>query len=188
MTKKTIISSSLIFLLSLIPTLAMSTSTLHSKIDYYLVSGSTGNEIRRDMNKKRPGNFDAYTTWNIRWNYRWYQSNGSCYMTSVNTNVDVAMILPQLKNSRSQSAALKSRWNSYMRALIRHENGHKKIATKTAVAVENKVLAMGARGSCGKLKIAADKIAYKVIKNFVAKEKRFDKKTRNGMNNGVVFP
>ncbi len=42
---------------------------------YYQISGTTAQELRQQMNQKGPGNYDGYTQWHVKWNYRYQQRN-----------------------------------------------------------------------------------------------------------------
>ena len=172
---------------------AVSAPTIKSKINYYLVSGKTANKIRKNINRKTPihqngKSYDAYTKWFVKWNYWWDQSKNSCEITKVKTNINIQFTLPKLKITSALPKPLKRKWENYMKALSRHEDGHKQISLRAANEIERKILNMSPRRTCKKLEIDANNIGNKILKKFIRIEKEYDRKNNHGMNDGAIFP
>lgn len=166
---------------------SVSASTKH-----YTVDGITENEIRNNLNIKKPINesgksYDGYTEWFVNWNFWWNESNGTCEISKVKTKVNIKIILPKLKN-RARTNSLTKKWKRYERALIAHENGHKSHGIKAANEIEKNIMNMKKRKTCKKLETEANRIAEDIVKKYQNIDVEYDRKTKHGMNEGAVFP
>ena len=156
----------LLFTLSVTPKSAIAAPIVKLKTDYYLISGGTASEIRNNIDRKTPirengTSYDAHTDWFVKWNYWWDHSNGLCTITKVETKVNIQFILPKLKTSSTLPKALRKKWKTYMKALLRHEDGHKNIGIRAANEIESKILNMASRRTCKQLEIDANHIGNK---------------------------
>jgi predicted secreted Zn-dependent protease len=179
-------------LLCLLSKSVFASSKVNINTEYYLIYGSTANELRNDMNTKsvikESGNtYDAYTSWFVNWRFNWNENHGKCSMTNVNTTVKVNFTLPKWKNSNSAAVNLKKHWAHYYNALVTHENGHKDFGVNAAKEVESRLSVLSAK-SCSSLKSKANRLGKKIIDKYIVLEKEYDKNTNHGMKNGAVFP
>jgi len=127
----------LLFTLSVTPKPAIAVPIVKLKTGYYLIHGETAIEIRNNIDRKTPirengTSYDAHTDWFVQWNYWWEQSNGLCTITKVETRVNIQFILPKMKTSSTLPKLLREKWRTYMKALLRHEDGHKNIGIRAA--------------------------------------------------------
>ncbi len=189
------ISTFIFFILSLAITLTSSISApvVKSKTDYYLVSGKTTDQIRSSINRNTPVHengtiYDARTDWFVEWNFLWNQSNASCTITKIRTEVNIQFILPKLQTLGTLPKNLRRKWETYMQALLRHEDGHMNIGIRAANEIERKILNMTSRRTCNKLEIDANHIGNELLKKFRAIEKEYDRKSNHGRNDGTLFP
>lgn len=159
-----------------------------TKTEYYSVDGETAKAIRKDMNAKRSGKFDAYTSWGINWHFYWDNQPTACTLTQVNTKVAVKFTLPQLATDSVADEDAKQRWDSYYTALVTHENGHRDLGIAAATAIEKALLAMGSRNNCKILEKDANSLAHSLVKKYNADNKQYDIDTNHGMKYGAVFP
>jgi predicted secreted Zn-dependent protease len=159
-----------------------------TETQYYLVDGKNAQAIRKDMNAKRSRHYDAYTAWQVNWNFYWNDNRSSCTLTKVNTKVAVKFTLPKLATDSLADQNAKQRWNSYYSALIAHENGHRDFGVNAATAIEQALLSMGSRDNCKVLEKEANNLAYRVLDKYIADEKLYDIDTNHGMNDGATFP
>lgn len=161
---------------------------VNTDTEYYIVDGEDAASIREDMNAKRSGKYDAYTSWKVKWRFYWDNKKTSCTITDVKTDVAVKFTLPKLaKNTQADSDA-KRRWNNYYRALIAHENGHRDFGIEAATEIETALLSMGQRSNCKTLETEANELAHSIISEYGERNKQYDVDTRHGMNDGAVFP
>lgn len=180
-----------IFLTTILATSLFAKPAVNIKKKYYSVVGFSENEIRKSMNKQRKkytgANYDAYTKWDVRWDYRWKKLNGICKIFKINTKVDVTFILPKLLNKNKINNILLKKWERYKKASIKHEYGHRDFGVNSAKKIEEILMKMTS-SNCKNLEKKANKKAKNIINQFVQKEIEYDKKTTHGINDGAVFP
>lgn len=190
--KSLILLSKISILFCLVSSDACAMPKVNINTEYYLIHGSTANQLRNEMNTKSPikqsGNtYDAYTSWFVNWRFDWKKKNGLCAMTRVKSTVKVNFTLPKWENSHSAEVNLKKRWTHYYNALITHENEHKDFGINAAKEVENRLSVLSAK-NCSSLKTKANRLGKEIIDKYVVLEKKYDKNTNHGMKNGAVFP
>ncbi|XPV83519.1 MAG: DUF922 domain-containing protein [Halarcobacter sp.] len=158
---------------------------------YYSVSGNTENAIRRDINNKRysyiGNNYDAFTKWSVDWHFNWKKVVNSCKINSVNTKVKVKYTFPRLINRNDLDTKVLKKWDLYKKALLKHENGHKNFAIKSAKEIENTLIKMH-YNNCMILEKNANKIAEKIVNKYKNLEEEYDEKTVHGIKYGAKFP
>lgn len=167
--------------------------SVHIETRYYLIAGQTEKEIRNSLNEKTPihesgKNYDAYTKWDVTWRFSWTESQGSCEITKLATKVDIKYTLPRHVAEDSLTNGLKTRWKTYLKALIKHEKGHKDFGVNAAKGIEDRIIDMGARPGCKQLEEEANKIGYSILEEYKQLEKDYDRETNYGVNDGAVFP
>ncbi len=155
---------------------------------YYEVDGKNAQEIRKDMKRKHPDAYDAYTAWRVDWRFFWFETAKDCHLTKVKTTVGVKFTLPKLVENNQADKETQQRWARYYQALIEHENGHRDFGIRTAEAIESALLAMGSRQNCIILERDANNLGYGILNQAIADEKQYDIDTQHGMKYGAVFP
>lgn len=161
--------------------------------NYYSVTGKTVQEIANNLYNNSPVVFQgkkyhAYTSWNVKWNFYWQKYSNYCQITSVKTSVDVKYTLPKLISYSGLSSPIKKKWDSYYKALINHEEGHKNFGVNSAQNIEKAILNMDKKNTCPELKKSANNIAHNIIKKYVDREKEYDRITHYGVKQGAIFP
>ena len=160
--------------------------------DYYDIEGRTAAELRQQMDRNgvlwTNGNtYDAYTGWNVKWNYRYRVTDHECSIGSVTTTLNVEFRLPRWTDYAGGPSALKKKWDDYMQALRRHENGHKGIGVKAAVEIERSIAQLEPAETCDDLAETANALGRRVIAEYAAAEKEYDARTNFGEAQGAVF-
>lgn len=159
------------------------------KTEYYNVKGSTPNSIRKDMNNKRTGKYDAYTNWHVTWHFNTKKNlTRECEISDINISLNIKFIFPQWKADRAVNNDVKDRWNSYYTALINHENQHKDIAVEMAQEIEDTLGALNNENDCKNLRKNGNNAAHKILNTYKKKQHDFDKESNHGINDGAHFP
>ena len=83
---------------------------------------------------------------------------------------------------------MKSRWNNYYDALLKHEQGHQDFGINSAREIETTLHTLGSRKNCETLQNDANAAGHRILKKYAALEKTYDRETNHGMKNGAVFP
>lgn len=155
---------------------------------YYRVAGSTADELRVQMDRSRPGNFDAHTEWYVSWSYPYSEAEGSCTTGPVTISVNITFTLPQWNTPANASEDLVDRWNAYLAALQVHEDGHKGIGIEAANEILQAMNALPAYRFCEELKQAADAAGERVLSEYRQREAIYDQTTNHGATQGARFP
>jgi len=161
--------------------------------DYYDIEGRTAAELRQQMNiygvAWTNGNiYNAYTGWNVKWNYRYRVTDHKCSFSSVTTTLNVEFRLPRWTDYAGGSSALKKKWDDYMESLRQHENGHKDLGIKAAIEIERSIAELKPAQTCDDLAETANALGRRVISEYAPKEREYDVQTNFGETQGAVFP
>lgn len=180
-------------MLLLLPAAVYSEPKTRINYVYYTVGGDSAEAIWADTLAKTPVAHEGrrhvgYTRWHVNWQFWWQDKGDSCEISTVKTRLDVSYTLPRLRPDDALSDQTLARWNRFYDALFSHEQGHKKLGTEAALAIEKRIAGMGARRNCEQLEREANAIAHSVIEEYSRLEKEYDKSTNHGVNTGATFP
>lgn len=180
-------------MLTALPLVATAGPEVTIKYDYYDVRGSTAGELKEGMkiygvrwnDGKR---YDAFTGWYVEWGYVFNSMGNLCAIEKVSTKVSVTYFLPRWKDSDGADPGLQERWDRFIDALRRHEEGHKEIAVEAALEIEKGVARLNSYKGCNALRNIADATAQEIIQIFIAQQEAYDERTKHGRTQGAVFP
>ena len=86
----------------------------------YAVSGRTGREIKKQMAEKGPSGFWALTRWDIRWS------------SDCKVSLTITQTYPRLEDRAKVPLSVRNQWDSMLRLLEMHEQGHRHIGQEAA--------------------------------------------------------
>ena len=161
---------------------------------YYVVKGETANQIRHHLNQVGPfvqganRRFDAYTHWQIRWQYWYTKVNHTCSIHKATVSADVAMTLPQWQPSRAVAMALSDRWNTYITALKAHEAGHQQNGINASDEILAALQTLPSYATCAQLSQAASAAGNGLIQKYAQRDSDYDHTTQHGASQGAMFP
>lgn len=166
---------------------------VNDQVDYYRVEGCSAEAIRASLNANSPTvvdgkSYDANTDCNISWQYQWWETAGSCRMTSVTSRVTIKTTLPRLVEADCLPASLRGRWYDYTAALEDHEAGHRRFGVEAARAIERELMSMAPRSDCKQLYRAAESRARDILAVAREKDRQYDRETEFGARTGAIFP
>lgn len=165
--------------------------TITVTTNYYRVTGSTPEEIHHSKEAARPGTnrmkFDAITEWNIAWTYRYSLRGDQVAVDSVDTKTTVVVTLPRWTPPADTDPATIKSWQSYVRGLALHEQGHLTIARQATAEMQRQLTALPASPSVRDLQTAMDRTGNRVVDQFRLKEKEYDQATSHGATQGAVL-
>lgn len=78
---------------------APAAAAVDERTEYYEITGSTAQELRRAMDRLRPTDakgrrFDGHTRWDVRWRYQLTSGERSCALKEFGTSVQIVVTLP----------------------------------------------------------------------------------------------
>jgi predicted secreted Zn-dependent protease len=188
------LSGKLVIVLLLgLASLANAEPTIKISYDYYDIEGRTAAELRHQMNIYgvvwTDGNiYDAYTGWNVKWNYRYRLADDGCSINSVTTTLTVEFRLPRWVNRTGAPAALTAKWDAYLQSLEQHENGHKDFGIQAGIEIERSIAGLDPAVTCDDLAKTANQLGRRILSEYAAKERAYDARTNFGETQGAVFP
>lgn len=166
-----------------------SVSVKHSD---YPVSGLTSHDLKEQMKKAGPGveskvGGDARTKWEVTWRYGFAQVSGGCRINHVATSVHVTYIMPRWTNSGNGSPELRERWEKFLKALRKHEDGHKDHGVQAAQEIETEIAGLRPMRSCSEVERVANSTAKGIIEKYKRQDLYYDLLTLHGTTQGAVF-
>ena len=161
--------------------------------DYYDISGSTVQELRADLNLKRPADstgkrYDYFTRWYIKWRFSYEAAGGQCAIGKVSTTVDVTITFPRLKNTGSTPAEVVQSFERYTEKLLLHARGFEQNAIDTAVKIERGIHSLPPHRTCNEMAGQANSLGYSLINAANQWDLDYNQRTQYGRTLGAVFP
>lgn len=162
------------------------------KTNYYSVAGASARDIRVGINQARPwkdrGPGDGWTDWDIHWSFRSASSSAGCRLRSFETKTTITITLPKWVPASEAPPELAQRWDEYIKALQKHEEGHRALAQMAAAEMRKRVQAVKEAPTCDALAESIKKTANGTLLEYREKEAQYDRKTENGAIQGARFP
>lgn len=168
---------------------------VHIRAEYYEIYGETGFQVANTMAVISPvrGPFGkqhrASTHWPINWQLWRKETVDSCAISKVQAHVWITYTYPRWKNFRAALPELQEKWEAFMKALVRHEEGHKDIAVDAALEIQRAIREMEPRSSCSELEQDANEIGLEILEQFSKRQDEFDDDERDHYyERGLAFP
>jgi predicted secreted Zn-dependent protease len=158
----------------------------------YEIAGSTPDELRAQMDRLGPTDdlgrhWDAYTKWDVSWSYPYSTTTDGCATGPIKAELEITFVFPQW-NEPEHASELVERWDAYLTALQRHEDGHKGIALAAGCEILQALETLPSYTSCSELEQRADTIAENLLEYYRQQEDTYDQETDHGATQGVHFP
>lgn len=161
--------------------------------NYYVVAGSTANQLRQQLNQRGPEwtpgrRFDAITRWYVRWSYQYAIRNNYCQLISNQVRADITITMPRWQMPPHVSKDLVKRWQRYVIALQRHEDGHRDHGIRAAREVAQALQRFPSQTTCEQLEMFVDTTMMQIIEHYSQKDVEYDRVTHHGATQGARFP
>jgi predicted secreted Zn-dependent protease len=158
--------------------------TVQWTTNYYAVTGADFREIRRSMERARPWKepFDGDTRWTITWRFNFTENAAGCALSSFSTTTQITTTMPRWTPPTNVMPEVKERWTRYYTNLLAHETGHARFALAAAAEIRKRIGETPAQASCDQLKHLINERAGKVMDDYRAREKEYDRRTDHGRN------
>jgi predicted secreted Zn-dependent protease len=174
------------------PSLGSGNSSVTIKEHYYNIYALSAKGLSEEIGKNgvpfEGGRYAAFTSWYIKWNYKYEQRDGMCYISAVKTTLDVDYTYPKWANKFMASEDLRIKWMEFESALRNHEEGHKDFGVKAAKEIEEAILAVEPTQNCSQLGNLANDAGYEVLRKYQQLELQYDSETDHGRTQGAVLP
>ena len=160
------------------------TQTVQWTTNYYAVTGSDFRAIRRSIENARPWPepFDGDTRWTLTWKFNFHETAAGCALASFSTTTIITTTMPRWTPPPEVLPEVKERWTRYYTNLLAHETGHARFALAAAAEVRQRLGETPAQANCDQLKQVINERAEKVVDDYRAREKEYDRRTDHGRN------
>ncbi|MEE2947810.1 MAG: DUF922 domain-containing protein [Verrucomicrobiota bacterium] len=182
----------LTILISLLATVdATASPTVKRRDETYGVTGSSLQELRQMIDRNGPVNkddgkrYDGLTEWSLTWDYKLKRHGKVWIVSRRSVLLEIKVLTPRWTDFHNKSGALRTQWRIYRANLLRHEEGHVKIALRAARAIDKYLGVCGASSSLEKLKSDIQKNTTSLLKQYRKIDQGYDQRTRHGATQGV---
>ena len=155
-----------------------STSSRVSKT-YYIISGSTGADLDREISTKGPLKGHALASAAIRFapvSLDHAETDAGCQFTAARFRVEADITLPRWRQAiASSDRELKTAWKHLSAYAHAHEEMHVRIAETYAVKMGDALLAIPPKKTCEDLETVAERVIDKIQKDHDRAQNRFDR-------------
>jgi len=166
-------------------------SKLTLRTNYYAVTGGTLKDIHRSLSHSRPwqgSRRDGQTDWKVNWKTRLSPTGNGCRIASFHTETVITITLPMLRIPPNTPPEVTKAWHTYLTALMKHEQGHVKLARAAADQIQRAVGGLGSSGDCGELNRQIKETAGRALEASKEQHRKYDQRTRHGATEGAVLP
>lgn len=162
-------------------------------IAYYDVSGSTPQELRKELNRFGPFDrdgrqWDAVTKWYVNWRYQYNRTEHGCRIASATSEAKVNITMPRLKQESSTPDTLRQSFEGYSANLLVHEKGHGQFGIDAARRIEEGLINLPAEPTCKRMGEVANEFGRKLIREASQQDIDYDAQTQHGATQGARFP
>lgn len=163
-------------------------TTFEDSLQQYTIYGNTADQRLQQLQRCAPdGEYAGAASYQVTWQYGYIvRADGLCQIMQPKIGLHLAMILPRWQPGTNVSADELTTWNTYIRALSIHEQGHYQISQQFADAMLDGLNQLPAQ-TCGTLKTAADKLLEAKLAELSLAQKNYDDTTNHGATQGAVL-
>ncbi len=166
---------------------------VNEKYIYYDICGLCETDLQCDLKKKcikwtDGEKYDSVTSWEIKWDYVRSRAPGVCSAEDFTVTVNVVFRLPRWQRTNAVPRALADKWDTYMKNLMTHENGHRDLAVAAATDLSRDVAELAPVQTCDELDRRIDALSRIRMRKLDEAQKEYDEKTEHGRKQGAVFP
>jgi len=159
----------------------------------YQVTGSNANELRQMIDRNGPVNsddgkrYDGLTEWSLTWDFQFKRHGKVWIVASRSVLLDIKVLTPRWVDFQATPGQLRTQWKIYRANLLRHEEGHVKVALRAANAVDKYLGTCGGSSSLEKLKEDIQKNTRMLLKQYRKIDRDYDQRTRHGATQGAIL-
>ncbi len=159
---------------------AMAGVDIAVKTKTYSVSGKTGADLIKAMDRKGPrhgfmARAIAQTSYTVGWEFQWANTGGTCRLADAQGALAMTYTFP--KAAGKMSAPLQARWTAFMAGVQEHEEQHGAIAREMVASAERSVRGLTMRNDreCNRAQAEVKKRISAIYAKYEARQIKFDK-------------
>ena len=175
----------LLYCLLLVTEVVLANPSINERETTYPIYGSTVQELRQQMDQHGPRDqmtqYNASTTWYVKWNYKLDETSTSCRMAKTDIQVDILYYFPEWKNYPAAQPVLRNKWDLTMQQLRAHEREHGNNGKRAGVAIKNTLSQLPAMSNCQLLQSQVNKSTSRIIQHYHHADIELDARTAHGV-------
>jgi len=160
--------------------------------NYYIIHGNSVEELNQqrrahgepDKDGRRWG---GMLNWNIKWSYPYILKTDGCATGPVKVIVNVTYTLPKWEKPEEVSYELAYQWETFSKAIKKHEDGHKNFAVEAGQKILNALSVIPPQPTCKDLDKKANATGKAPKDEARELNKLYDKKTNHGESQGAYL-
>ncbi|MEL7363169.1 MAG: DUF922 domain-containing protein [Bacteroidota bacterium] len=160
------------------------------KTEYYDITGTSWQELARQMRAKGPGDFFGQTVYQIGYRYTSQRLGDRCWVSDATVTMEATIVLPRWQRSSRSSGAvpyeLRRDWDLFRTRLERHEQQHVRIAERGAQAVQQ--FLTGVTGECTTMDTLVNERVRGIVAEWDDHNRDYDVRTEHGRTEGAIWP
>lgn len=133
------------------------------------------------------GGSHGRTRSDIRIRFKPTPVEGGCVADDAAIAVVVTTTLPEWEPGLVVQSGLRERWQAMAASLQGHEARHRDHALDAVRELQSLLSGLGVQRDCHALRVAADRAFLQVTLRAEFLDRRYDERTRNGVEEGIVF-
>ena len=139
----------------------------------YQITGSTVHDLRQMINRDGPTNsddgkrYDGLTEWSLKWDYKLKRRGKMWIVVNRTVLLDIKVLTPRWTDFQTAPGILRTQWQIYRANLLRHEEGHVRVALRAANAIDKYLGTCGASSSMEKLRNDIQKNTRALLKQYL---------------------
>ena len=139
------------------------------------------------VNKDDGKQYDGLTEWSLTWDYQLKRRGKVWIVSGRSVLLDIKVLTPRWTDFQNTPGALRTQWRIYRANLLRHEEGHVKIAVRAAEAIDKYLGVCGASLSLDKLKSDIQKNTTALLRQYRKIDRGYARRPRHGATQGVTL-
>jgi predicted secreted Zn-dependent protease len=162
------------------------------RIEQYRVEAPTFSELRAQMRRLGPvveadGRRYPSRTWGgVNWHYGHVPRAGGCGPGPVTVDVQIIQTFPRCESCTADDALGRS-YRSWLAANHDHENEHRDIITRSALAIERAIAGAATAATCDQLDASIQAITSALMQQQAAAHVELDARTHHGATTSSVL-
>ena len=132
------------------------------------------------VNSEDGKQYDGITEWSLTWDYQLKRRGKVWIVVNRTVLLDIKVSTPRWTDFQNAPGVLRTQWRIYRANLLRHEEGHVRIALRAAHAIDKYLGVCGASSSLDKLKSDIQKNTRTLLKQYRKMDRSYDQRTRHG--------
>lgn len=158
----------------------------------YVVYGQNVAEISAQLFRCSPvrssdGTFAGSTDYNMNWSYNFTANElGLCVVNHVSVGLNVNQTMPEWQNTQNSTPATIRVWETFLKNLQTHEDGHVVIDKQYAAQLLHELSNVSPE-SCETISSTVQEIIHKNVDALEEANKQYDAQTNHGVTQGAVL-